>query len=277
MGDQDNIKVDISLGAKAELKTEVPSEASGRAVHALVDAISPFTETLGLVGDHIRAVRSARAVSRLRRAQERLEGAGHPVNTVPDGFLIPWTERTSQSDDQEGLTKLWENLLISASLNYSPRMKSFPSILSELTVIDANFLDRICALDGEYAEFKIQASVNVHLTKMHECMSSLDPEPIKLSNLANIMDEIDEPFVRCRFVELQIGEDTKFRPSREYGLVGSGFSVMMKNGLLEDFTETMSHLPAYRMDMNYVRLTRLGFEFVRAARGLNHDELELAL
>ena len=40
--------------------------ASDVAFHrALVDALSPFTETLGLAGDHIRAIREKRAIDRL--------------------------------------------------------------------------------------------------------------------------------------------------------------------------------------------------------------------
>ena len=48
----DPIHVDVS--AKASLTGEVPSEALGRSLHALVDAVSPITEGLGLIGDHIR-------------------------------------------------------------------------------------------------------------------------------------------------------------------------------------------------------------------------------
>lgn len=43
-----SVNVDIGIGAKAEVKTEIPSESSGRLLDTLTDIIRPFSERRGL-------------------------------------------------------------------------------------------------------------------------------------------------------------------------------------------------------------------------------------
>lgn len=267
-----SIKVDVGLGAKAELRTEIPSEASGRAVQALVDAISPFTEVFGLIGDHIRAVRTSRAIDRLEGARRKLESAGRDVKPVPDSFLIPWIEKTSQEDGEDTLKDKWENLLVSASIDYLSRMKSFPSILSELTSEDVKFLDEICTVDFggghalEYSDTFIQSNANSTLMDAARTFQGVIINENKFASVKLIMDSMSSHHIRCRFAEITTNECTKFRSSDHYSRLGSGMSVMMKNGLLEDFTEVATGAE-FRLAINFIRLTRLGFEFVKAARG----------
>jgi len=257
----------LGLSAKVEAKTEIPSEAAGRVVHALMDAISPFTETLGLVGDSIRTVRARRTIERLEAAQQRLIEANRQPEVVPDSFLIPWSERTSQDEGEDGLSDIWVNLLTSASANYESRMKTFPAILSELTGEDVRFLDGIC-IDENYDDRQITFSINKHLRNMQASLGSIQNPEINATRLKAALDTPGSSFFVAKSLEVNGGPNgCIYTNSSTYDDLGAGLSVMEKNGLLISFTEIVkaSHI---RLDITYVKLTRLGFDFVQAARGV---------
>ena len=266
MAEKEGVNIDLGLSAKAEITTEIPSEASGRAVHALVDAISPFTETLGLIGDNIRAVRRSRATRRLQLAQQELEVERRHIRPVSETFLIPWVERTSQDPGEDGMEQIWINLLKSASSDFNPRMKAFPAILSELTGPDVRFLDSACQA-AIYDDRQITFAVNRHLQLMQSSLGPVHALRIDGDRLKEALDGVSEPFFRTKSLELNGGPGGAiYTNSAFYDELGSGLSVMEKNGLLISFTEIVNQGP-YRMDITYVRVTRLGFEFVEAARG----------
>ena len=63
--DQSMVKIDFGAKAEAklEVKTEIPSESSGRLIDALVDIIRPFSEKRGLRADLIRFQKNIRVAS----------------------------------------------------------------------------------------------------------------------------------------------------------------------------------------------------------------------
>jgi hypothetical protein len=69
------LKVALGATAKLEVKTEVPSDASGRLGHAVRDTVSPITEWLGMMGDRMRIHRKIVIKKVLRRASA-LEESG---------------------------------------------------------------------------------------------------------------------------------------------------------------------------------------------------------
>lgn len=70
------LPVKVDVGAKLEVKTEVPADASGRLVHAAVDAVSPVTEWLGWMGDKIRVHRYVSMMKTIERAEEEVAKLG---------------------------------------------------------------------------------------------------------------------------------------------------------------------------------------------------------
>lgn len=262
-----SVNVDFGASAKLEVKTEIPSEASGRLVHALVDALSPFTETLGLAGDHIRAIREKRAIDRLVAANVRILEANRTPNPVPDVFLIPWAEKTSQDEGDDGLSEAWINLLTSAATDYSPRMKSFPSILSELTGEDVRFLEELCTSD-QYDDRQIAFEINSHLTAMQGTLGNVQNPQLNSVLIKSCLDRAGQ-FFAGKSLEVNgiPGKGCVYTNSQFYDRMGSGMSVIEKNGLIISFTEVV-HASHIRLDITYVKLTRLGFEFVQACRGL---------
>ena len=64
------VKIDISLKANVDLP--MPTDAVGRLVNALADAISPFTEKQGLKADMVRLQRAEVAIEIAQRRKSLL-------------------------------------------------------------------------------------------------------------------------------------------------------------------------------------------------------------
>lgn len=133
----------IDIGAKLEIKGEVPSHALGRAVHALTDAISPFTEGLGLIGDHIRVQRYDVAIKIAKRAQEIAREEKKIITPPPLKFTIPFIEKSSTETNDDELAEMWSNLLADACDDYDGVHLTYIQILSEISASEAHFLDSL--------------------------------------------------------------------------------------------------------------------------------------
>jgi hypothetical protein len=112
----DEAKFGLSASAKLEVKTEVPSEASGRVVHAMADAVSPLTEWLGLQGDKLRIHRKAVVQKLLKKANEQLASQQQTPQPVPTKIVVPLLENASQEElDDEFMVDRWAALLVSST------------------------------------------------------------------------------------------------------------------------------------------------------------------
>jgi hypothetical protein len=270
MADELPVKVDIGASIKLEATTEIPSETSGRAVNALVDAVSPFTELLGLAGDHIRAIRQQRAIDRANAARKQLESHGKTIGKVPDGFLLPWIEKTSQDEAEDGLEKTWSNLLSSAADSYMAKMKVFPDILSQLSAAEVRFLDEICH-PVEYSETRVLHTMNEHLHKIDRGISKDGQYIINGPLIDTALNDESDAFVRIKSIEIgTTGEGSRFNTSPSYRALGSGCYVLERAGLIELISKEYTQ-GRHRIEATYIVLTRLGLEFVNAARGLDGE------
>lgn len=135
------------VSAKLEFKGEVPSAPLGRAVHALVDAISPFTEGLGLIGDHIRVQRYEVAIKIANRAKGIVKANGGKIHAPPLKFMVPFLELSSLEDMGEGrdsrIIELWSQLLADACTEYESEHLTFMRILSEVDGSQVRYLESL--------------------------------------------------------------------------------------------------------------------------------------
>lgn len=141
--DKAPVKIEFGASAKLEVKTEVPSHASGRLVHAVLDAASPLTEWLGLQGDKVRIHRHVAVQKLLRKAEEQLAQDQRPIHPVPTKTAVKLIEHASLEDpDDEQMISLWSRLLASSATTdkVSPR---FISLLSEMNARQAALLTSI--------------------------------------------------------------------------------------------------------------------------------------
>ncbi len=146
------VKVDIGspVSFKAEIKTEIPGESSGRLLDALTDIFRPFSESRGLKADQIRLQREEVLIEIARRARERLNIEGLQPKQVSTKFLIPFMEKASIEENDSELIDTWAKLLTTASQDYESSLVRYVSVLAELSSREVKFLHRI--INGSRAE-----------------------------------------------------------------------------------------------------------------------------
>ena len=137
------ISVDVS--AKAEIKGTASTAVIDKSIQTLVDAFSPFSEGLGLVGDHIRAHRYDIAIKIAKRARQLAQEENIELNPPPLKFSVPFIEKASMEVDDKEMTDMWARLLLDASSN--PKQDAshliFMQILSLMTSSEAKYLKRL--------------------------------------------------------------------------------------------------------------------------------------
>lgn len=167
MNDKPSHAINIDLQAKASLEAkitaEIPKESSGRLLDAVVDIFRPFTESRGLTADRIKLEREKVAIQIANLAQERISTEGAAAQIPPIKFTVPFFEKASLEQEHESeLIKLWAHLLATASMNYSPNLVRFSSVLSELGPSDVFFLKKIIYKSkGKVAFGKIEDTPHV--------------------------------------------------------------------------------------------------------------------
>jgi hypothetical protein len=157
----DPLKVEIGAVAKAEAaakyerKTQVsitvPEDVTRAKAQAFLHAISPFTHSLGLIGDWIADARERLKTHRLQaltaiaeKARKEIEGRAEEPGEIPLKALLPMLDKASLEEaDDETLTTAWGALIASASLDYDPEVIAFSRILSELSPRECLILQRI--------------------------------------------------------------------------------------------------------------------------------------
>jgi hypothetical protein len=139
------VKIDLAspVSLKAEIKTEIPKESSGRLLDALTDIFRPFSERRGLRADQIRLQREDVLIEIAKRARVRLKIEGAQPQEVPGKFLIPFMEKASLEEAESQLIDTWAELLATASQNYGSSLVRYVSVLAELSSREVKFLEKM--------------------------------------------------------------------------------------------------------------------------------------
>ncbi|MCQ8872955.1 Abi-alpha family protein [Mesorhizobium sp. LMG17149] len=148
MGESDSqrkigINIDVGVGAKAEIKAEIPPQSSGRLLDALTDLIRPMSEARGLRADQIRLQREDVLIEIAKRARQRLDIEGGQFSPIPNKILVPALEKASlESADDNEMIERWAELIANAAKGngISPHLVN---ILSELSSSQAELLEKI--------------------------------------------------------------------------------------------------------------------------------------
>jgi len=156
-------RVSIEVGAKAEfraeLKGEIPSSSMGRLVDSLTDVIRPFTERQGLKADQIRLQREETLTLIAMKARERLAIEGKEPKPVPNRILVPLLEKASLSDTKDTtLVEAWTNILASASSDPNQNHALFVDILSKLDATHLKFLEFLAMPSGHREDMFLHRS-----------------------------------------------------------------------------------------------------------------------
>lgn len=207
MSDQSKtgVRVDIGVGAKAEIKTEIPTESSGRLLDALTDIIRPFSERRGLKADQIRLQREDVLIEIAKKARVRLEISGDIVQPISNKILVPLLEKASLEDLNDNyMIDRWAQLLAEAT-KYNSVAPRYIQILSELRAIDARTLEKIAKnrhnyFKNPYVVFenspRIQDRQNIRseIKEFSKIVSSNTDINIIISEFVeNFVDSIERP------------------------------------------------------------------------------------
>ncbi|MEM9146857.1 MAG: hypothetical protein AAGC57_11710 [Pseudomonadota bacterium] len=107
-------KIDMEVTAKGA-KISVQGGPANRLGHALADALSPFTQSLGAIGDVIRIFREDNISSIIDKGREISQRNGSHIGNSSPKFLVDFVEKASL-EESESLRDLWAGLLVSASI-----------------------------------------------------------------------------------------------------------------------------------------------------------------
>lgn len=296
------INVDVGASAKLEVKTEIPPEASGNALNALVDVFRPFTEARGLKADQIRLQREDVLFEIAKKARERLaieNGEHHPL---PNKFLIPFMEKASLENIGSELIDRWADLLAGGSSEPNKAHPRFVQILSELTSNEVNVLRQLALHahnknNNGYSEFydnplnfepkilkdqinkwleEFPTDVEHHLNQDHYlrelivslleyllkvfCSPSVSLSCGYIENVSPDYDDINErypPFDDACFEAISAN-------AKAVNILESFDLLKQEQVIVKLPTLGNKYLDNIHLELDYIRLTFLGTEFIEA-------------
>lgn len=155
MSEKGNNPISIDLGAKAtlEVKTEIPSESSGRIVDALTDLIRPLSERRGLRADQIRLQREDVALEIAKKAMERRGIESLTFKPIPNKILVPLLEKGSLEEPGGPFVDWWANLLVAAGQEPGQVRPYFSELVSQLGADEAILLDALWSAFSSRVQF----------------------------------------------------------------------------------------------------------------------------
>jgi Abortive infection alpha len=263
----DTLKFGIS---PSSVSVEVKGSAASRAGHAFLDAISPFTNGLGFLGDALGVKRQEASMEALVRARRRLEAEGITKGNIPPKILLPWVDGSSlELDNKEGLTEAWAGLFVRAVKSSDAVIVSYIDTLKKIGKIEAELL-HFFATDtspgaGEWLYSRIRGS---HL--MHE-----DNQPIRSvrEKIARVIDsgDIEEADKLFDIIGMQ-----EMRQVILYEISGSlprPTPYFRKNehavSNLEHLGLVQLHNTAFeKVDITWFEISKYGFDFIWACEGV---------
>jgi Abortive infection alpha len=124
----------------AGLKIAADGGGAGRLSEALADLLSPFSNSMGLLGDQLGYARRAAAFRAARKAVAMLERDGIAAGNVPPKILLPWLEGASLEVDQT-LEDAWAGLLARAVKSADAVIVSYMDVLKRIGAKEAKLLD----------------------------------------------------------------------------------------------------------------------------------------
>lgn len=123
---------------------------------SVCDLFSPLTEFARAIGDQIRIYRELSVLKTLKKAKIKAEKLGLIIKPPPLKFLVPFLEQVSLEDDNDDtLTNLWTNLLLSVSTTFKAEHNLFIRILGELSTNEAKAFDYIANYNLEINSKKL--------------------------------------------------------------------------------------------------------------------------
>lgn len=259
----------MNVPIRADLK--VGENAVEKLVDAALDAFSPATESLGLLGDAVRLARVEVATAITRRAKAIADEQGLRLIAPPLKFLIPFYEKASTEEKEEGdLVEMWARLLASAGVNYSARHVRYASILSEMSGEQARILDEIARnFGGVIGEHVDADDLFYRLTesRLVGVLRNLDQsEPDKL--MEAVLERIAYPGVSIVIIMCEMAPDGPTYDWTDDAVYDDKksieFEILKSLGLLEHISTDFISSEFAAVTVGLYRMTEMGFDLWKA-------------
>lgn len=135
---EDKLSVKVS---KSGVEVTAAGEASKSLSKSLVEILSPFTNSLGFIGDRLAMARRASVIRAAKKATERLADEGITKGCIPPKLLLPWLEGVSlEVDDDETLQDMWAGLLVRSVKSSDAANISYCDVLKKIGTDEAKLL-----------------------------------------------------------------------------------------------------------------------------------------
>ena len=186
MSESDKISVEAS-GKGGKITIE--GSGSGRLSAQLGDLISPFSETLGALGDHLKVWRESSLLAALSKAREKITEQQIAIEPVAPKTLTYWVEKASL-EDNDALAEKWANLLISSMGDFDSTSIWSANVLSELGKPEAELMEEL--IKRYHWSKGVRQQTAYHLFERYDFGTA--------ESIESIMKEID--FFWPRFLEI---------------------------------------------------------------------------
>ena len=127
---------------KVDLSVKVSEETADKIARALLDLISPVSQSAGLLGQYVQQRRKVLSVI-FEKALIRAQQSNQEIQPPPPKFLIEFADKASRDDAESELIEMWANLLAEASSDYDPALNTYIQILAEIGPDQARLLKRL--------------------------------------------------------------------------------------------------------------------------------------
>lgn len=280
-------KVQIDLGAKAEVKfgidAKIPEKSAGRLVDALTDLIRPLSESRGLKADLIRLQREDVALKIALKARERLQIEAEEIKPVPTKILLPLLESASlESENDDEMHSQWAGLLASAATraDVEPR---YVGILREIQGQQAKLLERVATNQIERFDRSLPTELfdTVLIADAPTLRADLEEWYRDFGNwsVENVNERIETLLDRPGCVIIDIitsfeGETFSFTTTDDsFNNIANSldFEILGSLGLIARHHESFRHARAPEVQVIYYRMTELGVHFYLACNNVDPE------
>lgn len=259
---------------EVELKADgVRVVSSGRSVatlgSALVDALSPFTNALGVIGDRVHIARRVAVLKAAKKAKEQLAEEGISEGNVPPKILLPWIEGASlEVDDDETLQTAWAGLLARSVKSSDAANISYMEVLRKMGAKEAQLLQFFCQDTAPFFSSKFYDLNTVEtFSRQNPLFGNIEKGLDKIEShdgYRNYFDNLGFQIMRqVIFYSLDEGRftSTPFFDSSEVSVSNLEHLGVIKIKKGEFQTEK------HRVSVVWFELTKFGFDMMWACQG----------
>lgn len=144
---------------------KVPEKVVSEQSRNITKLLSPFTEVMAFIGDHVRLARIDVLANTLEKAKIIADEHEIEIQALPNKFLLPFVEKASYEDVNSEMTDRWASLLVSGSENPDEAHPAFTDILSQIGPREAKLLRNIWISNKKKQVNQLETLWQIHAQK----------------------------------------------------------------------------------------------------------------